>query len=353
MSHPWPFCEPMNFKFIRSVGRFDDAARKALQKAYLNWIDKKPGGSRSVVEHKVDGWRCALVKDADGITHIYTHGISAVTGSYRDLLVADHKQPGGPIPAVLAVAELLEPECVAEVELVWPGHRAAEVPTMLKSFRHEADVIVFALPIWKGKRVLTWQLQHNAINNLELKRPLIYAGGAHILTPEALSEAASALGIEGFMVKLCDTEGDPVWWKAKREVDIDVIVVDTKDSQGDVRGTTGMVGSLIVGVMCLDHTRAGPHECWDLDLEDGGEPIKVREVASVSGISDEEREQMTQEREDLVGRVCEIRCQASGGIFGGRARHPRFMRWREDKPARECFDQDLYGEVPEANSGEE
>lgn len=109
---------------------------------------------------------------------------------------------------------------------------------------------------------------------------------------------------EGFVFK----NGNMLdWFKWKPAKTIDLVVVDVKDGNGKY---LGMVGSYVCA------------------LADG------RVVANVSGMDDEQRYDF-----DVVGRVCEVEYQYVGA--GGRLRHPRFVRWRPDKPAAECTaDQD-------------
>lgn len=336
VKHPWPFSA--GFEFKSAVGAFNDKVRDQLKKMFVAHKQGLRDGSRSVIEVKLDGWRSLIVKNPKtGKVECYRRGIAAGTGTYYDLL------QDGPIPDVEVLADRMEPGDAVEAELVWEGHRAAEVPTALKSHRHALTAIGFAWPFHDESPLATWTKQHDLLVERQIKRPIIYGGGAHLLAPEALADAATARKIEGFMVKACDTD-EQLWWKVKREALVDAIVVDTKDSQGYIRGIDGMVGALVVGVICEDHDNIEHHKCWLIDFEDGKDPVHVREIANVAGLNDSEREDMTKRRDDLVGKVCEIRCQASGGLFGGRMRHPRFVRWRDDKGPRECTGKDIYGE---------
>ncbi len=63
------------------------------------------------------------------------------------------------------------------------------------------------------------------------------------------------------------------------------------------------------------------------------------EIASVSGMTDEVRDEISANKSKYKGRVCEVAYQAVGAR--GRLRHPRFIRWRDDKIPLECtLDQD-------------
>ena len=63
--------------------------------------------------------------------------------------------------------------------------------------------------------------------------------------------------------------------------------------------------------------------------------LKILKVGECEGITDEERLYMTEHITDLLGSVIEVK---GNEIFNdtGRIRHPRFIRYREDKRAEEC-----------------
>lgn len=120
--------------------------------------------------------------------------------------------------------------------------------------------------------------------------------------------------IEGWVMK----DGNLLnWRKLKRVSTIDCVVTGYEDGDGKY---LGLLGSLRVGVYPV---KGGP----------------LVEIANVSGMTDEERVRMTDEIDSLEGRVVEVAYQYIGS--GGRLRHPRFVRWRDDKAPWECrTDQD-------------
>ena len=63
--------------------------------------------------------------------------------------------------------------------------------------------------------------------------------------------------------------------------------------------------------------------------------LKILKVGECEGITDEERLYMTEHVTELLGSVIEVK---GNEIFNdtGRIRHPRFIRYREDKRAEEC-----------------
>lgn len=339
---PWPF--DSGFSFVKSAS-YDDRAREKIRAAFV------ADGAQSVVEEKCDGWRVLIARaplnlQDGGVVHVYSRGVSVVTRTRRDL-VDEH----GSISCVDDVSETIGYGDAVEAELIWPGHRAAEVPTALKDarLRKELAMRAFGRPFDESRLVPTLRRQRELLESDGLPRPKLLSYGAHIYDPTQLCGWAREQGVEGWMIKMLDVEiGDPawahLWWKLKREATVDVVVLGDKDAEFGIGGKFyGQIGALIVGVVCWDHDSVGTHDCWELDLEDGHGPTRFREIACVSGMDDADRAAMTAEREKLCGRVCEVECQATGGKLDGRLRHPRFVRWREDKPARECRGEEIYG----------
>ncbi len=119
--------------------------------------------------------------------------------------------------------------------------------------------------------------------------------------------------LEGFVLKNKQYED---WYKLKHEDTVDAIITGVIWSNAETN--IGSIGSIVVSLF----------------KDDGSD--KYREIASCSGMTQEEREYMTvlMRAGELVGKVVEIRYQMVGN--GGRLIHPRFISWRDDKPASEC-----------------
>lgn len=311
---PWPFS--VGFEFLKAK-KWDAKARTQVRALYNE-------GHHVRIEEKCDGWRVLAAYAEGDRVRCFSRGISEVTGTNIDLI-----EKFGSIPALSDL--YLGPGDAIEAELIWPGHRAAEVPTALGECRGQLQVRAFGVPFEGGKPLGPLRDQMGYLVEMEIPVPRLFGFAPHLMSDSELDEYAKKSGFEGWMFK-ADTTDEPLWWKHKRECTADVVVLDTKDSEGYVRGTEDMVGSLVVGILCRAESH-DDHECWDL-----GEH-SYREIAAVSGITDEEREAMTKDRDNLPGRVCEILFQAQGGK--SRLRHPRFVRWRPDKPACECTGSDL------------
>ena len=98
------------------------------------------------------------------------------------------------------------------------------------------------------------------------------------------------------------------WYKLKRENTVDCVVTNIIPGKGKFANMAG-------AVVC---------SLYDTDGA-------LFEVASVSGMDDATRAAIS--RRD-IGRVVEVKYQMVGSR--GRLTHPRFVRWRDDKPKNEC-----------------
>jgi hypothetical protein len=128
-------------------------------------------------------------------------------------------------------------------------------------------------------------------------------------SPEALLDTAKAAGQEGYVLK----DGNLLnWRKLKVQQTLDAVVTGWTDGRGKY---AGLVGSLVCSVYASD-----------VD--------SLIEIANVGGMSDAERILMSDDPDAVLGRVVEVEYQYVGAC--GRLRHPRFVRWRDDKQPHEC-----------------
>jgi hypothetical protein len=173
-------------------------------------------------------------------------------------------------------------------EVYVPGKPASDV----RSWLPEAQLMVFAVPHLGDvsmQTVADWCMVHNLEFASFVEAPLP--------PKEELLAMAKRRGYEGWVLKQGHLRG---WYKLKEVQTADLKVVGFKDGNGKF---IGLVGSLILA----DATG--------------------RIVANASGMDDMTRA-LIDENADL-GRIAEVAYQYVGAK--GKLRHPRFIRWRDDK----------------------
>jgi len=167
----------------------------------------------------------------------------------------------------------------------------------------------FAVPWWAGKDLSELDvLSARDILMHSTDRFISFAPTFKLLVTdneEQLLRDAIDLDIEGWVLKHCNYKW---WYKVKPTKEIDCIVTGFTDGDGKF---IGLVGSLKVSAFI------------------NGE---LRELAFAGGFDDNTRIEINEVND--LGRVCEIEYQSIGN--GGRLIHPRFIRWRDDKPADDC-----------------
>lgn len=127
-----------------------------------------------------------------------------------------------------------------------------------------------------------------------------------MIFPKKFLGEAEEKGIEGWIIKeMCRA---PFWWKLKVEQTLDLIVTGLK--MGNAGKFQNQVGALLGSVYI------------------NGE---LKEIAAVSGFTDKERFSLG---DHTIGRIIEVKYQNIASK--GRLRHPRFLRFREDKNEYEC-----------------
>jgi ATP-dependent DNA ligase len=123
----------------------------------------------------------------------------------------------------------------------------------------------------------------------------------------ALELSATELGIEGFVAKNGHYRQ---WYKIKPVKTVDCKIIHATKS--------------------FAPTHFGDLEAVLVAVRDGEKWITIASVGN--GFSEEFRQ--TVKRKSLVGRVCEI--SYSGLAANGKLLFPRFERFRDDKPAKDC-----------------
>lgn len=102
----------------------------------------------------------------------------------------------------------------------------------------------------------------------------------------------------------------------------------------------GWIGTILYGVIITaqelkEWQKANPKEkAWVTMYKDR----QILIVGECSGVDEEMREYMTKNQCDLIGKVIELKCHEV--LKTGKLRHPRFLRFREDKEMARCVYKD-------------
>lgn len=280
----------------------------------LDWVPDRlkakawRGQAFRYAHEKLDGWHVQAAMQNDGRLALYG----------RDTLPS--MEMARRFPALAAtrwydsLLRKMPPRTCISGELVVPGGRASDVPSGLRG-DVPLELVAFAVPFHDGVSQTYEYLGAVEHQCVEMGVPfaswttceMFVAGKSPDLDMrEALLTLARAKGCEGWVLKNYNYRD---WWKLKPTPTVDCVVTGTRPGKGKY---VGMVGALVVAL------RNG----------DGS----LTEVAAVSGMTDDERKKMSPAI--VTERICEVAYQYVGS--GGRLRHPRFIRWRDDKPAAEC-----------------
>lgn len=255
----------------------------------IKWTGKSTRGFSSEV--KVDGFRTSIIVDEDKNVSAYGRKV------HIDLWPKISKDE-----SLRDLVRLL-PRCtMIDGELWGEGYQSSDVPTLLNSGGF--SFCCFAIPYLDAMNL-------ELISIPEARQRIVALG---FEPPEQVSvnttDEAMALcrsrGLEGLIFKQFHYAG---WYKLKVTNTIDLIINGVFSGEGKNWGRVGWMDG------CL--------------LDEGGTLVHVADIGS--GLSDEERKLPF---DSFVGRVCEV--EYSGILSNGGLRHPRMIRWRDDKPAEEC-----------------
>lgn len=202
-------------------------------------------------------------------------------------------------------------------ELFYPGFPASYVKTGLANCDTNAKFEAFALlkvPNTTHEELANWTLENTAdtcaYHGIPFVQFLTNSESFADCSVELLFNKTVCEDNEGFVFKDGNLKN---WRKWKPEKTIDLICTGFTDGAGKY---TNLIGSI------------------EGSLADG------RAVASVSGMDDQVRRDISFDKNACIGRVFE--CKYQRVESKGRLRHPRFVRWRDDKRPEHCTaDQDI------------
>lgn len=211
----------------------------------------------------------------------------------------------------------LPPWAIVLGELWVPGKRSEYIKTAIIERDSRLRFECFAIERWGSfESIADFGLETIAAKCAEIALPFVpfhNLPSVQFPTVNAMLTEPLPPDCEGYVLKTANLKD---WHKLKECRTIECVVQGFKPGEGKF---AGQVGALICNVVA-DHG-------WQ------GKPLEY-EVAACSGMTDVQRQWISANRLELIGKVVEVEYQCVGAQ--GRLRHPRFIRLREDKTAAEC-----------------
>jgi hypothetical protein len=278
------------------------------------WLPEQPrcetwrGEPVRYLQPKHDGWRLLVAMQPDA-----SNGLVAFGRKREPHLELSHALDR--LPWWKKLEDTMPPLSGVDGELWVPGEPATFLPTALKTRDPRLKLTVFAVHAWAGARVegMGHAQALAARAGLEFVDTVDVAGGAP--DAEKLKRQARRMGLEGWALKESHLSG---WYKVKVTRTADVVCVGYREGRGKFIGECGALQGAV----------------WRGE----GTARELVEVVACSGMQEWQRAEISAAD---VGRVFEVEYDCVGA--SGRLTRPRFIRWRDDKPAQECGDGQLCG----------
>lgn len=300
--------------------------------AWMSVPDKIWNDVNTVVERKLDGHRFKLHMFAD-CNRLDSRRVSVVNNLFVE------KTDNAPHIRDAVVPELngtiLDGEIVAGVDSNSVAHALGSHATPAE--RAALTYVAFDIISHKGvdvrqksdverRKLLVSCFSDTGLGKLSCFSLMVRPSKMSPTEKKVVLQTALDAGEEGVMIKDTSKPYGKGWTKVKREARYDVIVMGYDEPEqlsvkkGDTTATVtkfaaeGMIGAIVFG-----QYRNG--ELW--------------QCGRTSGMTDEVRREVSDNREAFMNRVFEISAQER--FPSGSFRHPRFKRWRDDKPSHECI----------------
>lgn len=277
--------------------------------------------SDPILEPKYNGWRCIVIRTANGVNIYKPSRNSEPSKRYNGKLPELEEQlmellPGTILDGELVAMDYNVDECRWEEDF-FRVHTCMRSTSTMPEQRRGIKLIVFDCLHTSQRDTWSWSLPRrrleaeHAIKHLRMVELTLQLPA----TQEHHDELVS-MGLEGSVVK---DQGKPYafgkrghgWFKVKNVRTIDTVVMDViMDGKGQ---NLGKAGRMVVG-----------------QYKDG----ELTRVCTVNCLNDKHRNEATANPESQIGRVLEVKIY---GWDGEGPRHPTPMRFRDgDKTPAEC-----------------
>lgn len=273
-----------------------------------------------VAEPKLDGWR-ALIHVADDGVHVFSRSAKRYDGSVPHVEEALERLPAGTwLDGELVVfTDEQDRHSWGSVQSIMGSstERAASMSHVMTFVAF--DVISFA---GQDSRGLPFEARRDFLiemfTGFQLPREAVRLVEQDLPSEEYLQECIER-GYEGIILKdlaapYSSGKRGHGQRKVKPQETVDGFVVGYKEGKDSF---AGMIGALIVGA-----------------YDESGEVVPILRC---SGMTMAVRQEITENRDEWMGRVVEVKChRVDGGI-----RHPQFNRVRDDKSSRDCTTEEV------------
>lgn len=309
----------------------------SVKRESLSDTSFKSGWGEYILDVKQDGVRCIVVHDHEGI-NLYSRTGKLQNGKVPGLEkeLRDTLPYGSVIDGELALVDRLEEIGGQSVPVVNFNKTMTVIGSLPENavlkqelMGKEVSLIAFDILKWEGTD-FTSRDQMSRINKLysefkytfDNEESLLYLGNVYSDPSQYLDlyDEITEKKIEGAILKNTKCLYVPGkrpakhWYKAKRERSFDVVVLGYTEGQGKYEG---QIGAIEFGA-------------YDKD----GSLVRI---GKCSGLTDEERRDITNNKDEYLGRVFEVKSNDMVGSGEYRSpRHPNFLHWREDKLPEQC-----------------
>jgi ATP-dependent DNA ligase len=241
----------------------------------------------------------------------------------------------GNVPHLTRTLQRLPKGSILDGEIYYPGESANRVTTVMgaspavavaRQALNPVSYMLYDIPYYNGKDLtgLPWKERREFLQKIFnfhfADNPHVHLSTVHRGTEakKRLLNDVFAKGGEGIMLKNIhapyhpDARPNDVWFKVKKQDTEDVVITGFEQGKGKYRG---MVGAVVFSM----YTPEG----------------KLVPLGKTSGMTDTMRLHMTQQPNEYLGKVMEIKFleRTDDGHF----RHPNFIRMRPDKNPQDCI----------------